>query len=91
MHVCSPRAWPTISASLSSSIIAPAPTAIKGFGQTTQAVLGGEVQLAFITLQAAKGMLTAGRVRVLALGEEARPEAMPGVPALSEFLPGFKM
>jgi tripartite-type tricarboxylate transporter receptor subunit TctC len=62
----------------------------KGFGQTTQALLGGEVQLAFITLQAAKGMVTAGRVRVLALGEEARSDAMPGVPALSEILPGFK-
>jgi tripartite-type tricarboxylate transporter receptor subunit TctC len=62
----------------------------KGFGQTTQALLAGEVQLAFITLQAAKGMITAGRVRVLALGEEARSDAMPGVPALSETLPGFK-
>jgi tripartite-type tricarboxylate transporter receptor subunit TctC len=62
----------------------------KGFGQTTQALLSGEVQLAFITLQAAKGMVTAGRVRVLALGEEARSDAMPGVPALSELLPGFK-
>jgi tripartite-type tricarboxylate transporter receptor subunit TctC len=62
----------------------------KGFGQTTQALLSGEVQLAFITLQAAKGMITGGRVRVLALGEEARSDAMPGVPALSEMLPGFK-
>ena len=62
----------------------------KGFGQTTQALLSGEVQLAFITLQAAKGLITGGRVRVLALGEEARSNAMPGVPALSEMLPGFK-
>jgi tripartite-type tricarboxylate transporter receptor subunit TctC len=62
----------------------------KGFGQTTQALLSGEVQIAFITLQAAKGMVTGGRGRVLALGEEARSDAMPGVPALSEFLPGFK-
>ena len=62
----------------------------KGFGQTTQALLGGEVQLAFITLQAAKGMITGGRVRILALGEEARSDVMPGVPALSELIPGFK-
>ncbi len=62
----------------------------KGFGQTTQALLSGEVQLAFITLQAAKGLIAGGRVRVLALGEEARSDAMPGVPALSEILPGFK-
>ena len=62
----------------------------KGFGQPTQALLGGEVQLAFITLQAAKGMIKGGRVRVLALGEAQRSDAMPGVPALSELLPGFK-
>jgi tripartite-type tricarboxylate transporter receptor subunit TctC len=50
---------------------------------------GGEVDAMFVTLPSAKPYLNLGRVRAIAITSEQRSAVLPGVPALSETLPGF--
>jgi len=64
----------------------------QGGGQTIAAVLGGQVQMAFITLPATLPHIKTGKVRVLAVSSAKRIAALPEVPTIVESgLPGFEV
>jgi tripartite-type tricarboxylate transporter receptor subunit TctC len=53
-------------------------------------LLGGHVQVMFPTLTASVEYIRAGKVRALALTTASRSEALPGIPPVGDFLPGFE-
>jgi tripartite-type tricarboxylate transporter receptor subunit TctC len=53
-------------------------------------LLGGQVQAAFDNLPASIEHIRAGRLRPLAVTTELRSPALPDLPALGEFLPGYE-
>jgi tripartite-type tricarboxylate transporter receptor subunit TctC len=60
--------------------------------QAVQAVVQGDVQLAFVDVHAAKSLTEGGRVRMLGVTSLKRYPAMPDVPTVAESgLPGFEM
>jgi tripartite-type tricarboxylate transporter receptor subunit TctC len=54
-------------------------------------LLSGQVQLTFVPLATTIGAVKAGKLRALAVTSAARSDALPGVPALAEYLPGFEV
>jgi tripartite-type tricarboxylate transporter receptor subunit TctC len=52
-------------------------------------LLGGQVQSAFDNLSSSIEHIRAGKLRVLAVTTVTRSPALPDVPTLSDFLPGF--
>ena len=58
--------------------------AYKGIGPALAALLGGEIDLAFVTLPQSEGAVKAGRLRMLAATGAARAEGAKGVPTLIE-------
>ena len=61
----------------------------KGVGPGFAAVLGGEADLMFVDLFLALPHVRSGKLRALALGGGKRNPLLPGVPVMSEVLPGF--
>jgi tripartite-type tricarboxylate transporter receptor subunit TctC len=61
----------------------------RGSGPAVVAMLGGEVQVYFGPVAPSIEHIRAGRLRALAVTTTARSESLPGVPAMSEFLPGY--
>jgi tripartite-type tricarboxylate transporter receptor subunit TctC len=53
-------------------------------------LLGGQVQVMFPTLPAAIEHIKAGTMRALAVTTATRSEALPGVPTVGDFLPGYE-
>ena len=53
-------------------------------------MLGGQVQAMFVTLPEAIEHVRAGRLRALAVTTARRLEALPDVPPMADFLPGFE-
>jgi tripartite-type tricarboxylate transporter receptor subunit TctC len=53
-------------------------------------LLGGQVQAAFDNLPASIEHIRAGKLRALAVTTAARSEALPQIPSLGEFLPGYE-
>jgi len=53
-------------------------------------LLGGQVQVFFAAMPASIGYVRAGKLRALAVTTIARSEALPDVPTVSEFLPGYE-
>jgi tripartite-type tricarboxylate transporter receptor subunit TctC len=53
-------------------------------------LLGGQVQLIFATAPASIEHIRTGRLRALAVTTAARSDALPDIPSLGEFLPGFE-
>src|SRR5262245_57039122 len=53
-------------------------------------LIGGQVQFAFDGIAASLGHIRAGRLRALGVGEPRRIDALPDVPAVAEFLPGYE-
>ena len=62
----------------------------RGGGPALTDLLGGQVQLMFATLASSIGYVRSGRLRGLGVTSETRAEALPDVPAISEFVPGFE-
>ena len=52
-------------------------------------LLGGQVQIMFATMPSVISYIRAGTLRALAVTSAKRSSALPDVPALAEFLPGF--
>jgi tripartite-type tricarboxylate transporter receptor subunit TctC len=53
-------------------------------------LLAGQVQVLFGSLPASIEHIRAGRIRALAVTTATRSEALPDIPAVSEFIPGFE-
>jgi tripartite-type tricarboxylate transporter receptor subunit TctC len=53
-------------------------------------LLGGQVQVYFSNLAPAIGHIRAGKLRALAVTSATRSEALPDVPILGEFVPGYE-
>ena len=56
---------------------------------STQALLGGEVDVMFDTVPTALPHVRSGKFRALGIGSLQRSPELPGVPTISETLPGF--
>ncbi len=64
----------------------------KGAGPGGQAVLAGEVQVAFLSYTSVAQHVKAGKVRILAISTSQRSEALPDVPTIDEAgVKGFEM
>jgi tripartite-type tricarboxylate transporter receptor subunit TctC len=53
-------------------------------------LIGGQIQLLFATIGSSLQYVKAGRTRVLAVTTETPADAVPGVPPVAKFLPGFE-
>jgi tripartite-type tricarboxylate transporter receptor subunit TctC len=53
-------------------------------------LLGGQVQVAFDNLSGSIEQIRAGKLRALAVTTGSRSPALPDIPTLGEFLPGFE-
>ena len=62
----------------------------KGAGPGFAGLLGGEVDMMFVDVFIALPHVRSGKLRALALGGGKRNPLLPGVPVLSEVLPGFE-
>jgi tripartite-type tricarboxylate transporter receptor subunit TctC len=61
----------------------------RGAGLALIDVLGGQVEVIFATLPSSIGYIRGGTLRPLAVTLGSRSEALPDVPAMSEFVPGY--
>jgi tripartite-type tricarboxylate transporter receptor subunit TctC len=62
----------------------------RGAAPAVSDLLGGQIQVAFTELATSLGHVKSGNLRALAVTTAARTEALPDVPTLSEFIPGFE-
>jgi len=53
-------------------------------------LISGQVQVYFAVMPASLGYIRAGKLRALAVTSATRQEALPDVPTVGEFLPGFE-
>lgn len=62
----------------------------RGAAPAVTDLISGQIQVAFTELATSLGHVRSGSLRALAVTTTARAEALPGVPTLSEFIPGFE-
>jgi tripartite-type tricarboxylate transporter receptor subunit TctC len=62
----------------------------RGSGPMLNDLLGGHVQVAFDNLPSSIEHIRAGKLRALAVTTTKRLAALPDIPALAEFLPGYE-
>jgi tripartite-type tricarboxylate transporter receptor subunit TctC len=62
----------------------------RGVAPALTDLLGGQVQLLFINPAPSIGYLAAGKLRALAITTAARSEALPDIPTIAEFVPGYE-
>jgi tripartite-type tricarboxylate transporter receptor subunit TctC len=53
-------------------------------------LLGGQVQVVFTPLPAAIGYIRAGTLRALAVTTATRSDALPDIPTVGDFVPGYE-
>jgi tripartite-type tricarboxylate transporter receptor subunit TctC len=53
-------------------------------------LLGGQVQVMFDTLLGSVGHIRAGKVRALAVTTATRSDALPDIPTVGDFVPGYE-
>ncbi len=63
----------------------------RGGGPAANDLLGGHINMAFLSLSSAVPLLTSGKIKILALIEKTRYAAMPDIPTIGETVPGFEM
>ena len=62
----------------------------RGASQALTGLLGGQIQVLFEAMPASIQQIKSGQLRALAVTTPTRSDALPEVPALSEFLPGYE-
>jgi tripartite-type tricarboxylate transporter receptor subunit TctC len=62
----------------------------RGGGPALVDLLAGQVQVMFVTTAASIGYIRAGRLRALAVTTATRSEALPDIPTVGEFVPGYE-
>src|SRR5262245_7278544 len=62
----------------------------RGGGPALTDLLGGQVQVMFPGTVASIEYIRAGRLRALAVTTATRSEALPGIPIMGEFVPGYE-
>jgi tripartite-type tricarboxylate transporter receptor subunit TctC len=62
----------------------------RGAGPALVDLLGGQVQVMFPTMSSSIEYIRAGKLRVLAVTTATRSAALPDVPTVNEFLPGYE-
>jgi tripartite-type tricarboxylate transporter receptor subunit TctC len=63
----------------------------RGGGAAVNDLVGGHIKMAFLSLSAAVPHRASGKLKVLAVVEKSRYEAMKDVPTVGETVPGFEM
>lgn len=61
----------------------------RGSGQSTPALVGGQVDFSVAALPSMQGFARAGQVRILASNAATRSSQAPDIPAIAETVPGF--
>jgi len=61
----------------------------RGAGPALTDLLGGQVQVTFASMPSSVGYIRIGKLRALASTAATRSEALPDVPSLNDFLPGY--
>jgi tripartite-type tricarboxylate transporter receptor subunit TctC len=62
----------------------------RGAGPALTDLLAGQVQVSFPTMPASIEHIRTGKLRALAVTTATRSEALPGIPTVGEFLPGYE-
>jgi tripartite-type tricarboxylate transporter receptor subunit TctC len=62
----------------------------RGDGPAMADLIAGQVQVGFATMTASIGHIRADRLRPLAVTTLSRSDALPGIPSVSEFVPGYE-
>ena len=62
----------------------------RGGGPALTDLLGGQVQVMFPTMASSIEYIRAGRLRALAVTTATRSEALPDIPTVGEFVPGYE-
>jgi tripartite-type tricarboxylate transporter receptor subunit TctC len=62
----------------------------RGGAPATTDLLGGQVQVFFATFPVASEYIKAGKLRAIAVTTAMRSEALPDIPTVGEFVPGYE-
>jgi tripartite-type tricarboxylate transporter receptor subunit TctC len=62
----------------------------RGGGPAMNDLLGGQILIYFATIPSSIGHIRAGRLRALAVTTATRSEALPDIPTVGEFVPGYE-
>ena len=65
--------------------------AYKGSAPSLTDLIGGQVQVSFATMPASIGFIRSGKLRALAVTTATRSPALPDVPPVGEFVPGYEV
>ena len=65
--------------------------AYKGSAPSLTDLIGGQVQVSFATMPAAIEFIRTGKLRALAVTTATRSAALPDVPTVGEFVPGYEV
>jgi tripartite-type tricarboxylate transporter receptor subunit TctC len=62
----------------------------RGAGLALNDLLAGQVQIMFDTVSGSIGHITAGKLRALAVTTATRSQALPDIPTVGDFVPGYE-
>ena len=62
----------------------------RGAGPSLSDLIGGQVQVTFESMPSSIGYIRAGTLRALAVTTARRSEALPAIPTVGEFVPGYE-